>query len=49
MGNRQNLSPARNQKTTTKLTPNLQPSRFQSEDFTEKYLRGRECNHSVFK
>jgi hypothetical protein len=40
MGNRQNLSPARNQKTTTKLTPNLQPSRFQSEDFTEKYLRG---------
>jgi hypothetical protein len=41
MGNRQNLSPARNQKTTTELTPNLQPSRSQSEEFTEKYLRGQ--------
>jgi hypothetical protein len=42
MGNRQNLSPARNQKTTTELTPNLQPSRSQSEEFTEKYLRGQQ-------
>jgi hypothetical protein len=40
MGNRQNLSPARNQKTTTKLTAIFQLSRSQSEDFTEKKLRG---------
>jgi hypothetical protein len=41
MGNRQNLSPARNQKTTTELTAIFQLSRSQSEDFTEKKLRGR--------
>jgi hypothetical protein len=40
MGNRQNLSPARNQKTTTELTAIFQLSRSQSEDFTEKKLRG---------
>jgi hypothetical protein len=46
MGNRQNLSPARNQKTTTKLTAIFQLSRSQSEDFTEKKLRGRPAeNH----
>jgi hypothetical protein len=41
MGNRQNLSPARNQKTTTELTAIFQLSRSQSEDFTEKKLRGQ--------
>jgi hypothetical protein len=42
MGNRQNLPPTRNQKTTTELTKHLQPSSSQSEDFTDKKLRGRD-------
>jgi hypothetical protein len=41
MGNRQNLPPTRNQKTTTELTKHLPPSSSQSEDFTDKKLRGR--------